>query len=93
MAEISMRRAHPFGEQDVRKRIEELADKVCQRIGGKWAWQGDEVVCEARGATARVGFDATTIHIDVWLPRMMKPLRGRLEAKIEEYFERIIAKG
>lgn len=93
MAEISMRRSHSFGEAVVRERIEELAEKVCARFGGTWHWHGNEAVCEARGVKARVGYDALTIQIDVWLPTMMRPLRGKLQTKLEESFERMLDKG
>ncbi|MCP4903797.1 MAG: hypothetical protein GY910_02360 [bacterium] len=89
MAEISMKRKHCFEDaDDVRSRIEGLADKVSDRLGGSWSWQGDEAVCESRGAEARVGYDADSISIDVELPLMLRPLRSKLESKIDEYFER-----
>jgi putative polyhydroxyalkanoate system protein len=89
MAEISLKRAHGFDSpDDVRSRVEGLAEKVAGRLGGSWCWEGDEAVCEVRGARARVGYDDKEISIDVSLPLMLRPLRGRLEAKIEEYFER-----
>lgn len=89
MAEISMRRRHGYDDPDaIRSRIEGLAEKVADRLGGTWQWQGDEAVCEARGAEARVGFDDESISIDVSLPLMLRPLRGKLESKIEEYYAR-----
>ncbi len=89
MTEISMKRKHGFDDaNDVRSRIEGLADKVSDRLGGTWSWEGDEVVCASRGAKARVGYDAESISIDVSLPLMLRPLRGKLEVKIEEYFDR-----
>lgn len=94
MAEISMRRAHGFEDPtDVRSRIEGLADKVASRLGGSWQWDGDEAVCEARGAKARVGYDTEEISIDVSLPLMLRPLKGTLEGKIEEYYERYFGEG
>lgn len=94
MAEISMRRKHGFDDTtDVRSRIEGLADKVAGRLGGQWRWDGDAAVCKARGAEARVGYDDTTISIDVSLPLMLRPLRGTLESKIEEYYERYFSRG
>lgn len=89
MAEISMRRKHGYSDpDDVRSRIEGLAERVSEKLGGTWAWQGDEAVCRARGATARVGFDPDEVRIDVSLPLMLRPLSGALEAKIDEYFAR-----
>ena len=94
MAEISMRRAHGFEDpEDVRSRIEGLADKVSGKLGGRWQWKGDEAICEARGAQARVGFDEREISIDVKLPLMLRPLRSTLENKIEEYYERYFGRG
>lgn len=88
MAKITMRREHGLEEAEVRERIEKLANKVADRLGGGWHWQGDQAVCEARGATAKVGYDDRAISIDVKLPAMLRPFRGKLEAKIEEYYER-----
>ena len=88
MPEISISRKHGLNENDVRGRIEALADKICGRLGGAWSWQGDEAVCDAHGARARVGYDAESIMLEVSLPRMMKPFSGKLEAKIIEYFDR-----
>ena len=94
MAQISMRRSHDFVDpQDVRSRIEGLAEKVADRLGGSWCWEGNEAVCRARGAEARVGFDEDQISIDVKLPLVLRPLRGKLEAKIEEYYERYFGQG
>ena len=94
MAEISMRRVHGFDDTtDVRSRVEGLAEKVASRLGGQWHWEGDDAVCEARGAKARVGFDQQEILIDVSLPLMLRPLKGKLESKIEEYYERYFCQG
>ena len=94
MAEISMRRAHGFDDPiDVRSRIEGLAEKVADRLGGEWRWDGDDAVCEARGAEARVGYDAETVSIEVSLPLMLRPLAGKLESKIDEYYERAFGRG
>ena len=88
MADISMQRSHELSSEQVQMRIEALAEKLVDRLGGSWCWQQETAVCELRGAKAQVGYDERSISIDVTLPLMLKPLRGRLEAKIEEYFER-----
>jgi putative polyhydroxyalkanoate system protein len=88
MAHISMKRCHALSAEQARGRIESLAQRMADRLGGAWRWQGDQAICEARGARACVSYDAETVSIDVDLPFMLRPLRGALEAKIEEYFER-----
>ena len=89
MAEISIRRKHGYDDPEaVRSRIEGLADRVSERLGGHWRWDGNEAVCKAKGVEARVGYDRHEIHIDVQLPLAFRPLRHKLEEKIEEYYAR-----
>ena len=90
MVEISMKRAHELDKQEIRQRIEKLAEKIGDRIGGSWEWHGEEVVSEARGARARVGYDEYSISVEVSLPTVMKPFRRKLEAKIDEYLIRFL---
>jgi hypothetical protein len=42
MSDIHMKRAHDLAPQEVEARIEKLAD----RLGGTWCWEGTEAVCE-----------------------------------------------
>jgi hypothetical protein len=85
MADIMLKRAHTLKVGEIRDRIGELADKVSHRLGGSWDWQGNDAICEARGARARVGYDDCSIFVEISLPKMMRPFRAKLEAKIEEY--------
>jgi putative polyhydroxyalkanoate system protein len=85
MAEISMKRAHDLDKQEIRGRIEKLAQKISDRIGGTWEWHGDETISEAHGVKAWVGYDKNSIFVEVSLPTTMRPFRRKLEAKIDEY--------
>jgi putative polyhydroxyalkanoate system protein len=88
MADISIRRGHDLGRDEARASIGKLASKLAERLGGEWRWEGDTAVCESRGAVARVGYDDREISVEVTLPRLLKPLRRRLEDKIDESFDR-----
>ena len=91
MAQISMKKIHALGAEKARGQIELLAQKMAERLGGVWRWQGEQAVCEARGAKARVFYDAESISIEVDLPFAMRPMRRLLEAKLEDYFQRYFA--
>lgn len=88
MADISMKRPHQLQPDEVQETIETLAKKLTDRLGGTWCWEGDTAVCEMKGATAFVGYDADSVSIDVKLPRMMKPLRKKIESTIDDYYGR-----
>lgn len=91
MAQIELKKSHALGAEKARGQIELLAQRLAERLGGSWRWQGERAVCEARGAKACVAYDAETISIEVDLPFVMRPMRKVLEAKIEDYFERYFA--
>ncbi len=91
MPQISIKRSHALGAEKARVQIEQLAARMAERLGGAWRWQGEQAVCEARGARACVFYDDKTVSIEVELPFMMRPMRGVLESKIEEYFQRYFA--
>ncbi len=93
MAEIMMKRAHTLDAEEIRRRIGGLADKISKRLGGSWDWQGDEAICEAHGAKARVGYDAHAIFVEISLPKSMRPFRKKLEAKIDEYLVGFLDEG
>lgn len=88
MAQISMKRRHLLGAEKARGQIELLAEKLAERLGGAWRWQGEQAVCEVRGAKACVAYDAESISIEIDLPFAMRPMRKLLEAKLEDYFQR-----
>lgn len=88
MADISIKRNHQLEREKMEATIEKLAQKLTDRLGGTWCWEGDTAVCELSGARATVEYDASTVSIDVTLPAMMRPLRSRIERKIDEYYER-----
>lgn len=88
MADLSMKREHDLTADEARKKIENLADKLADRLGGSWDWDGDTAVCESRGAKARVGYDEFNVWLDLTLPRMLKPLRRTIKAKVEAILDR-----
>ena len=88
MSDISIKRPHDLAPEEVRASIEALATKLAERLGGSWRWEEDTAVCESRGGHARVGYDASFVTIEVSLPRGFRVMRGRLERKIDESFER-----
>ena len=88
MADLSMKREHDLTAEEARKQIEKLADKLADRLGGSWDWDGDTAICESRGAKARVSYDDANVWLDLTLPMMLKPLRRTIQAKVEEILDR-----
>lgn len=94
MATIEMERRHSLGREAARKKAEELADRMKEKIGIEWAWAGDSIKFEARsgaakGAKGKVDVSDTVIRVEVDLPLMLRPLKGMVEGKIKEKLDTI----
>lgn len=89
MATIEMEKQHTVGKEAARKKAEELADRMKEKIGIEWAWGGDTINFEsksgaAKGAKGKVVVTDTKIRVEVDLPFMLRPLKGMVEGKIKE---------
>lgn len=89
MATIDVRRTHSLPKDEAKKRAEDLAKSMQQRLDLEWRWEGDRIVFEApRGAakgtkgTVEVTGDDVRVQID--LPLLMRMLKGTVEAKVNE---------
>ena len=89
MATIELEKNHALGKDEARKKAEELADKMKEKIGIEWAWVGDSIKFEAKsgaakGAKGKVDVTDTLMRVEVDLPFMLRPLKGMVESKIKE---------
>jgi putative polyhydroxyalkanoate system protein len=94
MATIEMEKRHTIGKEEARKKAEELADRMKEKIGIEWAWSGDTIKFEAKsgaakGAKGNVAVTDTNIRVEVDLPFMLRPLKGMVEGKIKEKLDTI----
>ena len=89
MATIEMEKKHTLGKEEARKKAEELADKMKEKLGIEWAWSGDRINFEAKSGAAKgskghVNVSDSAIRVEVDLPFMLRPLKGMVESKIKE---------
>ena len=89
MATIEMEKPHNTGKEGARKKAEELADRMKEKIGIEWAWAADTIKFEsksgaAKGAKGVVIVTDSKIRVEVDLPLMLRPLKGMVESKIKE---------
>jgi putative polyhydroxyalkanoate system protein len=95
MATIEVSRSHNLSIEDARKRAEELAQSLEEKLGLKWSWQGDRLVFSAPGGPAKgtqgsvdVGKNEVAVKID--LPFMLRMVKGKVEAKVAEKLDKIL---
>jgi len=95
MATIDIRRNHKLAKDDARKRAEELAQSMEQKLGLTWRWEGDHIHFEApsgaaKGTTGTVEVSDSVVRVQVDLPFLLRVLKGKVESKVNEKLDQLL---
>lgn len=87
MATIDITRNHTLGKEEARRRANDVLEKMKNSIGVKGSWNGDTFHIEAP-AKGTFKITDTSVHIEIDLPLMLRPLRSTIESKIHNELDR-----
>jgi putative polyhydroxyalkanoate system protein len=95
MATIDIRHPHTLAKDEAKKRAEELAKSMQQRLDLEWRWEGDRIVFEAPRGTAKgtkgtVEVTNSEVRVQIDLPLMLRMLKGTVESKVNEKLNQIL---
>jgi putative polyhydroxyalkanoate system protein len=97
MATIDISRKHTLDKEEARKRSEQLAKSMEEKLGIRWHWEGDKIKFDApsgaaKGATGTVHVDPTAVRVEVDLPFLLRAVKGMVEGKINDKLDTLIGK-
>jgi putative polyhydroxyalkanoate system protein len=95
MATIDVRRSHTLPKDEAKRRAEELAKSMQQKLDLEWRWEGDHIVFEAprgvaKGTKGTVQVSATEVRVQIDLPLLMRMLKGTVESKVNEKLDQFV---
>jgi putative polyhydroxyalkanoate system protein len=88
MADIHVERAHGIGKEAALKAALRVAERMKEKAQVNYRVNGDVIEFERTGAKGRLTVTDDRVIADVTLGLMLKPMRGLVEGKIDEYFTR-----
>ncbi len=80
MATIDISRAHSLGKEEAKTRANQILERL-KGDGIQGAWNGD-VFNINKPATGTFTVSDTTVHVQVDLPFLLRPLKGKIEERI-----------
>ena len=97
MATIDIRRQHTLSKDEAKKRAEELARGMEQKLGIRWKWAGDNIEFDApsgaaKGATGKVTVEASAVRVEIDLPFLLRAMKGMVESKVTEKLDTVMGK-
>jgi len=88
MAEIHIERAHTLGKEAAWAAALRVAERMKEKAQVNYRVLGDTIEFERTGASGRIVVEAERIIAEVKLGLLLRPMRGVIEGKIDEYFSR-----
>ena len=97
MATIDIRRSHTLDKAEAKKRAEELAKGMEEKLGIRWHWDGDRIRFDApsgaaKGASGTVHVDPKDVRVEVDLPFLLRAVKGTVESKINQKLDDVLGK-
>lgn len=95
MATIDVRRTHALELPEAKKRAEELAKSLVDKLGIRWSWDGDKIRFDApsgaaKGATGVVHVSTKEVRVEVDLPFLLRAIKGTIEDKINKKLDGLV---
>ncbi|MGA2450390.1 MAG: polyhydroxyalkanoic acid system family protein [Polyangiaceae bacterium] len=95
MATIDIRKTHTLTIDDAKKRAEQIATSMDQKLDLEWHWEQDRIVFAAtrgmaRGTRGSVDVSASDVRVQIDLPLLLRMMKGTVEAKVTEQLTQIL---
>lgn len=95
MATIDIRRSHTLAKDEAKKRAEELARGMAEKLGMAWRWDADVIRFDAssgaaKGTKGEVIVDDKEIRVTIDLPFLLRVMKGTIEEKVNEKLNKIV---
>ncbi|MEZ4450667.1 MAG: polyhydroxyalkanoic acid system family protein [Nannocystaceae bacterium] len=96
MATIDIRRAHNFDKPTAKEKAESLAKAMHEKLNLEYRWDGDSIRFEAdkgpaKGVKGTVAVNERDVHVAVDLPFLLRALKGKIESRITEKLDEVMA--
>jgi putative polyhydroxyalkanoate system protein len=95
MATIDVRRNHALSKDEAKRRAEDLAKTMQQKLDLEWRWEGDRIVFEAprgaaKGTKGTVDVSDQDVRVQIDLPFLMRVMKGTVESKVSEKLNQLL---
>ena len=91
MGDIVVERRHSLDPTRARAAVEGVAQELQGELGGTYQWEGEQLRFSRSGAKGQIELEDGLIRVVVSLSRLMRPMRRRVHAVVEQYLDERLA--
>jgi putative polyhydroxyalkanoate system protein len=88
MADIRVERRHTIGKEAALAAALRVAERMREKAQVQFRVNGDTIEFDRSGAKGRIVVGPETVLVEATLGLLLKPMRGFIEQKIDDYFSR-----
>jgi putative polyhydroxyalkanoate system protein len=88
MADIRVERNHALGKEAALAAALRVAERMKEKAHVNYRVVGDVIEFERSGAKGRLSVEQNRVIAEITLGMLLKPMRGVIEGKVDEYFTR-----
>jgi putative polyhydroxyalkanoate system protein len=92
MADISVSRSHNLDPEELRQRLDKLAEEMTSKYGVQCRWEGD--VCHLSGSVlkgGRVTMDPASVQLELTLTALARMMKKRIEQEVAKGLDHLLS--
>ena len=87
MSSIDIQHAHSLPHAKARTAVQEVADKLSERFGIKYEWQGDTLNFNRAGVDGKIALGGSDLRVTANLGFLMSAFKGPIEEEIRRVLD------
>lgn len=87
MSHIAIDHAHSLSPDAARKAVEEVAQKLSERFGMDYNWEGDVMHFARSGVDGHIELSPSNLHVTAKLGFLLGALKGPIESEIRRVLD------
>lgn len=91
MPDIHVKRQHALPQEQAKRSVQAVADKLKGDLGAQYRWEGNSLRFECPGAEGRIDVQPSEVGVSVKLSWLLGAAKGKIERSIESYLDEYLA--
>lgn len=87
MGDINIRHPHSLSLPRAREAVEQAAQRLSEKFGIEYAWNGDAVDFRRSGLDGRIALTPAELHVTARLGFLLSAMKGPIESEIRRVLE------
>jgi len=90
MNKIHIKRQHNLGRDQIRDRVDEIANTLKKELQAECAWKSDSLCFERPGASGSIDVSKDHVELNMKLGVLLTPMKGIIEKAIQKRIDEVL---